>query len=370
MLPSTSLTDVLAMNSAIEPDGSLGMAYGNINGLGDKAVSRVIYGTLFLSKVDDSVKLLDAIYAFGCNAFDCAAIYGDGQCELLLGQWIKQRSIPRDKVVIITKGGCHGQELEWKANLSPDFLRSSLHASLERLQLGSVDVFCLHRDDVTVPVSEIVDTMDALYRENLFSVWGVSNWDLNRLQSAIEYALANGKQPPMCDSLQFSLAKPTRPVWPDTKYLQPSAMGWYEKAGVSVLAWECLAKGFMTGKWDRVQDGPRAEEARRKLSRRGSDLSPVGESAEQWRDEQLVVAYCCDENFDRRDRAEILAKKKNLSLAQIAVKYIISQPFSCFVLVGTRNPNHFGENARGGSPSKLTPAELKWLETGEGTIDV
>lgn len=353
-------------NQANQMDESC-MDYGTIRGLGDKRVSRVVYGTLFLHSVADPTTLLDAVYGFGCNAFDCAAIYGAGKCEAVLGDWLAHRNIDRTKLVIITKGGCQGQDKLWSANLEADYIRTSLQQSLERLKLDFVDVFLLHRDDPSKSVAEIVDTMDGLRAEGLFPVWGVSNWDLERLQAAIAYANANGKEAPTCDSLQFSLAQPTRPVWPDTKYMRPEAQAWYHGSGVSVLAWECLAKGFMTGKWDRIADGDRAEKVR--LTRRPSQHSPVGESSNEWRDERLIAAYCCDPNFDRRDRAELLATKKGLSMAQIALKYVVSQPFQCFVLVGTRNPDHFGENARGGSPNKLTPQELRWLETGEGGVD-
>lgn len=87
------------------------LRYGRIPGV-DKPVSRVIYGTLFLHLVGDEAatfQLLDDIWATGCNTFDCAGIYGAGVCESLLGRWMKSRRIPRDKMVIISKGGCEGQ---------------------------------------------------------------------------------------------------------------------------------------------------------------------------------------------------------------------------------------------------------------------
>lgn len=100
----------------------------------------------------------------------------------------------------------------------------------------------LHRDDPSVPVQDVVDMMHELHQEGLFRVWGVSNWQLVRLQAAIEYSTANKKTAPVCDSLQMSLAYPSRPVWPDTQYMRNEARDWYQSSGVAVLAWECLAK--------------------------------------------------------------------------------------------------------------------------------
>lgn len=150
--------------------------------------------------------------------------------------------------MVVTKGGCHGQDKLWSPNISEDAIRADLTNSLERLGLQHIDVFMLHRDDPTIDVGAIVDMMDLFQRERLVTAWGVSNWELPRLQSAIEYAKREGKAQPVCDSLQFSLAQPTRSVWPDTQYMRPESREWYATSGTAVMAWECLAKGFMAGK--------------------------------------------------------------------------------------------------------------------------
>lgn len=161
---------------------------------------------------------------------------------------VQERSIPRERIVLITKGGCHGQDKLWSANISESSIRSDIEGSCERLGIDHVDVFMLHRDDPKIDVATIVNMMDTFQRDGLVTVWGVSNWALPRLQAALEYARATGKAVPVCDSLQFSLAQPTRSVWPDTQFMTADARKWYASTGTAVLAWECLAKGFMAGK--------------------------------------------------------------------------------------------------------------------------
>jgi aryl-alcohol dehydrogenase-like predicted oxidoreductase len=161
---------------------------------------------------------------------------------------VQERKIPRERLVVITKGGCHGQEKLWSANISEASIRSDIQGSCEVLGTDHVDVFMLHRDDPKIHVATIVDMMDTFQREGLVTVWGVSNWALPRLQAALAYAKETGKSVPVCDSLQFSLAQPTRSVWPDTQYMSADAREWYAATGTAVLAWECLAKGFMAGK--------------------------------------------------------------------------------------------------------------------------
>ena len=121
--------------------------------------------------------------------------------------------------------------------------------------------------------------MDALQQEGRFTAWGVSNWDLTRLQAAIAYAAANGKAGPICDSPQVSLAVPTRPVWPDTKFATVASRDFYAESGVAVLGWEVLAKGFMTGKWDRAPTATRAALSGHASSRTRSLRRPSGRSA-------------------------------------------------------------------------------------------
>merc|ERR1719189_2436113 len=80
--------------------------------------------------------------------------------------------------------------------------------------------------------------------------WGVSNWTTRRIQEAIEYAKATGQRQPICDSPQFSLAQPSRAVWPGTSYMTPERLRFYtEERKVNVFCWEVLAKGFMAGRW-------------------------------------------------------------------------------------------------------------------------
>eukprot|EP00041_Stephanoeca_diplocostata_P007068 m.97566 g.97566 ORF g.97566 m.97566 type:complete len:344 (-) comp16710_c0_seq3:400-1431(-) len=339
------------------------MDYGKIKGL-EKRISRIVFGTLFLHNAEDPKALLDAVWSTGCNAFDCAAVYGNGRCEELLGEWLRSCGHPRDEIVVITKGGCHGQEKLWSANISPSEIRRDLTNSLRSINVAYVDVFMLHRDDPSVPVKDVVDMMHDFHEEGLFRVWGVSNWEQPRLQAAIEYSTSCNKTAPVCDSLQMSLAYPSRPVWPDTQYMRQDARAWYQTSGVAVLAWECLAKGFMTGKWAR-EDGARAR-ALHENPETIAHLHPTGDTAAEWRELQLVTAYCTEENFERRDRLQIAAKAEGATMSQIALKYVASQPFESFVLVGTSKVAHFVENAGGGS-NMFSPEQVQWLESGIGT---
>merc|ERR1711981_481044 len=141
--------------------------------------------------------------------------------------------------------------------------------------------------------------MEDLVLGGMIKKWGVSNWTQQRLAAALLYARQNGKAAPVCDSLQFSIATPTRPVWPGTSYLEKpdERLEWYSNEDVAVLAWECLAKGFMAGKWSR-DDTPHHEDGRSSAE----ITQQLRTNPNKWRDLQLRVAYLSDDNFARRDR--------------------------------------------------------------------
>ncbi|GAB5368086.1 hypothetical protein AAMO2058_001287900 [Amorphochlora amoebiformis] len=324
--------------------------YGKLAGL-NKDVSKLIFGTLFLHKVADPFALLDFIYSSGCNAFDTAAIYGspEGRCEEILGSWIKSRNIDTKKLVIITKGGCTGADMKWTPRMDRREILNDLEGSLKRLGVDCVDVYLLHRDDPSVDVNDIVDTMNYLIARKKIGSWGVSNWSLDRLKAAIVYARAKRLTPPIADSTQASLAKPRGPVWPGTTYMSPDREKFYsEQRSVSVFAWESLAKGFMTGKWSQ------------------EDLKDL--ESKPYRERTLIKAYCTKENFKRRTRAEMLAKVRGVPVHLVALAYLMNLQCDTYVLVGTSKLNHFKSNLRMFSVS-LTKKECDWLVNGGDLIE-
>ena len=339
-----------------------------------KEASRIIYGTLFLHLLpteEEVHKLLDSVWATGCNAFDCAAIYGGGLCEERMGRWLMARQLcigrAREDLVLITKGGCETQEKLWACTISDQTrVRSELERSLRRLGVAYLDMYLLHRDDPMEPVERIVDFMSALVDEGLIHGWGVSNWQLHRLGAALEYARRSSKHAPIADSPQNSLAEPSRAVWPNTSYMSAETRPAWAKVTrgeVAMLCWECLAKGFMCGKWTPEDDQGLVE------------ISLGKDNVAEWREMQLRRAYCNGPlNFARRDRAVALAGAKGVDLPVVALGYVLSQSPLSFALVGTTNAAHFEQNVRAASLSssvaRMSSAELRYLETGAPLPDM
>ena len=329
-----------------------------IQGIEHKLISRVVYGTLNLDKSSEPLALLDSIYGSGCNAFDCAAIYGEGKCESILGSWIKQRQIAPEDIFLVTKGGCGDEANGWSPNLEPSTLETQIRGSLQRLGMSCVDLYMLHRDDPSTPVEQVVDLMTKFISLGLCKTWGVSNWETDRIDAAIDYANRTNQTPPVCDSLQMSLAEPHRAVWPGTSYMTKPREEWYTVSkGISVFAWETLAKGYMSGKWG---NSPTVEAVEPGTTGKGD------EEKDGWRQSNLEDAYVTPMNIERRERAKLMADSKGVSLAQIAVAYVLSSPIQPFVLIGTSSSTHWEANVKAATIS-LTAEEIKWLEDGGET---
>lgn len=128
----------------------------------EKPVSRIFFGTCIplMTKGGDACDLLDHAFKLGITAFDTARCYG--KAENSLGAWLKKRN-NRDKVVIQTKGGING--FMWRSRIKESCIRYDLKKSLAALGTDYADIYLLHRDNVKVPVGDIVELLNSFVAE-------------------------------------------------------------------------------------------------------------------------------------------------------------------------------------------------------------
>lgn len=318
------------------------MRYGEIPGV-NKPVARVVQGSTMIGSDLDEAKsfaLLDQVYELGCNTIDTAHVYSNGNSERLIGRWMQARGL-RDNIVIITKGAAHTED---RRRMTPFDIESELHDSLARLKTDYIDLYLLHRDDPDVPFEPIVDVLNEYQQAGRLQAFGVSNWSHERIEAANTYARANGLKPFVASSPQFSLAESLDEPWPLCISISGSAgtgaREWYAQTQMPLLIWSPLASGFFSGRFQR------------------DNLKLFGER--EW-DEVVVRAYASEANFQRLDRAEILAADKGLTAADVALAYVMNQPMNVFALVGPSSGEKFRANVEASKVS-LTPQEMAWLD--------
>jgi aryl-alcohol dehydrogenase-like predicted oxidoreductase len=201
----------------------------------------------------------------------------------------------------------------------------------------------LHRDDPGVPVGPIVEVLNEHLAAGRIHVFGGSNWTPERIQAANEYAAAHGLVPFAASSPNFSLAEQVREPWPNCISISgpqgEAVRAWYGQNEMPLFTWSSLAGGFFSGRFTR------------------DNL----DSFETYLDKLCVESYCYEDNFKRLDRARQLAEEKGLTLPQVALAYVLSQPLNIFALVGCQSGAEFKANMEA-SQVRLTPAEIEWLE--------
>jgi aryl-alcohol dehydrogenase-like predicted oxidoreductase/predicted dehydrogenase len=297
---------------------------GRIPGI-DKDVSRLILGVDNQTTLSHASVMFDDFVERGGNAFDTAHIYGDGSMERLLGQWIVNRGL-RDQVVIVGKGA-HTPYCD------PESLVQQLEESLDRLQTDHVDLYLMHRDNPDIPVGEFVDVLDEQARLGRVRAFGVSNWSVARYQEALVYSKVRDKRRFAALSNNFGLAHPLELPW--SGCVDVTGRGdreWLERTGTTLLPWSSQARGFFA----RADPDDRS-------------------------DAELVACFYSEENFERLARARVLARDLGVTPTAVALAYVLAQPFPTFPLFGPRSIDET-RTSMAGLEIELTDAQVRWLD--------
>lgn len=317
------------------------MRYIEITGI-DRPISVIGLGTtstIFTPSGDDQVaELIDAFLSAGGNCVDTAHIYGFGESERSLGRWLEQ-SGRRDEIVLVTKG-CHPDvdpgdppDKAWVPRVTPEAIHSDLSESLERLGTERVDLYLLHRDDESVPSGPLLETLNEEMASGRIAAFGASNWTVQRLVEANEYAAEHGLIGFAASSPGLSLARPVEMQFPGTLFADDDTRRWHAETRLPVLAWTSLAAGFASGRFR-------------------PDDTDVDESTR---------AFFSEDNFERMRRAEEVAERRNASTLQVALAFVLSQHFPVVALVGPSRVENL-KGTLGALDVELTADEMRYLD--------
>jgi predicted dehydrogenase/aryl-alcohol dehydrogenase-like predicted oxidoreductase len=316
---------VTAANRPLAVKPKHNMKYGSVPNL-SKKVSRLVMGVDNQVTMPHAAGIFDYWYESGGNTFDTAYIYAGGLNEKILGHWIKNRGV-REDVVIIAKGG-------HTPHCNPKAIVEQFTQSLERMQIDHADLYMMHRDNLDIPAGEFIDVLNQLVKEKRLTAFGGSNWSIDRVQAANDYAKAKGLQGFSIVSNNFSLARMVAPVWGGCIMASdPASRAWFTKTQLALFPWSSQARGFFTDRAHRDQ---------------------------ALNDEEMNRCWYSEDNWQRRDRVLEMAKKKNVLPINIALAYVLNQPFPTFPLIGPRTLEELRTSLPGLDIS-LTADEVKWL---------
>lgn len=306
------------------------MEYISVQGL-DKKVSRLMKGSdyFYHENYEKAAANMDAFFAAGGNSVDSAHIYCGGQSEEVIGRYLKERN-NRDEWVILTKGAHHDQH---GPRVSREAIKHDLTASLSRLQTDYIDMYALHRDDPNVPAGEVIEILNEYVKNGTVRAIGVSNWTWERIRDANAYAAEKGLTGFSFSSPNLSLAKANEPFWPGCVSADEETCQWHEAEQFPLFSWSSQARGFFTGRF----------------------------TPENRDNADLVRVFYSNANWERLERAKRLAAEKNATPIQIALAYVLNQPFPTCALIGAQSEEEL-RSCDEGSRIKLTREELAWLD--------
>jgi aryl-alcohol dehydrogenase-like predicted oxidoreductase len=277
--------------------------------------------------VDATRSVVDAALDAGITFFDTADIYGrhfggashpgPGRSEELLGEVLEGR---RDRVVLATKFGGDMGDGFGGARGSAEYISQAIDASLARLNTDVIDLYWYHLPDGITPILETLTALDALIVAGKVRALGASNFSADALEKAATVAREHGLTGFSALQNEYSLLART----PESD----GTLAACEQLGVGFVPYFPLASGLLTGKYSRTGDGPSDS----RLSGRDALASDA-----QWDLIEALTAY---------------ASERELTLTQVAIGALLTQPAVSTVIAGATKPAQITANA---SAAEWTP---------------
>ena len=279
--------------------------------------------------------VLDAYVAAGGNFLDTAKVYSDwipgerSRSEKLLSEWLQARH-NRDCMILATKGA-HPDLLHMAVpRLAPADIASDIEASLKHLQTETIDLYWLHRDDPARPVAEILDALNAQVKAGRIRYFACSNWRTVRIQSAQTYAQANGQMGFVANQVLWNVAVMDPLGQPDkTLAVMDGEMhALHVQTKLAAMPYSSQANGLFS----KLQK-PLAARVQRDPKRL------LLQAARHLRNLVFArrVLYPRGPNLRQLQVIQGIASARGLSVSQVVLGYLLSQPFPVFPIVGCQN---------------------------------
>lgn len=275
---------------------------------------------------DKGDALLDTFVEHGGNFFDTAHCYcfwtsaGAGSSERALAGYLHRRGL-WDEVTVATKGG-HPSEPGYRTvdrYLSPGRIAADIDDSLGRMQIDTIDLYWLHRDDLRVPVSEIVDCLNAEVSAGRIRYFAGSNWSGERLEQANAYATERGVQGFVASQPCWSLG--SKPMARSMRELSSEDWQFHARTEMPVIPYSPTAQGYFASNGTKGQ------------------------------------SYALPVNAVRLRKVNALAEQRGVSPNQVALAWLMNQPFPVVPILGTSDPEHLLD-ALGAEDIRLDPDVL------------
>ncbi len=270
------------------------------------------------ASVDDEValKCMETAVEHGINFIDSAEIYAKGKAEQVISKFLEQETFNRNELVISSK-------VFWPMNdhdinrwgLSRKNLNTAIEGTLDRLNTDYIDIYYMHRYDYMTPLKETIMALDDIIRSGKVHYWGTSVWTAAQLERAHAIAKEYGMHRPIVEQPMYNML---------FRHIELEIMPVAKTHGMGFTVWSPLAQGLLTGKYNdgKIPEGSRGE---------GS---------------QSIQNYLTDEYLAKFRKLDEIAKSMDLSMAQLALAWILRREEISAAIIGASKPHHIKENVK------------------------
>lgn len=250
----------------------------------------------------------------GIDTFDTAEGYGQGHSEDIVGQALEGR---RKECVISTKVS--------RSHLKPEDVRASAEASLKRLRTDYLDIYYIHWPSPDIPLAETLGAFNRLKEDGLVRAIGVSNFSIEQLREAAQYARIDVIQP------EYSLLH---------RSIEAEIVPYCLEHDIGIMSYSSIAKGILTGVYHNGKAQIKETDFRK--------------------ERRLFLPEHLELERPLIDALRELAEAKGVSMSEVAIGWLLHRPGVTSAIVGTQNERHLAQNAQA-AELLLSDAELETL---------
>lgn len=266
----------------------------------------------------------------GINFIDTANVYSEGLSEEITGKAIRNLNLKRDDLVIATKVRGKMSDNPNGVGLSRKHILQQADESLRRLNMDYIDLYQIHGFDELTPLEETIDALDVLVKSGKVRYIGCSNLAAWHIMKAVDYSTYNRLAKFISLQAYYTIAG---------RDLEREIIPLLKDQNMGLMVWSPLAGGLLTGKYKRNGEGD--QDARRV----SFDFPPIDK----------------EKAFNVVDVLQSIAEEKQVSIAQLALAWLLHQPVVTSIIIGAKKLEQLEDNLKSIDVT-FTEDELKRID--------
>jgi aryl-alcohol dehydrogenase-like predicted oxidoreductase len=306
-------------------------------------VSEITFGNWLThgSQVEEksAIKCVRTALDLGITTLDTADVYAGTRAEAVLGRALK--GVRRESYELLTKVYWPTGSGKNDRGLSRKHIMESVNASLKRLQTDHIDLYQFHRFDYETPLEESLSAFDDLIRQGKVFYIGFSEWRSEEIKEALRIQERRGFDKFVSSQPQYSM------LW---RVIEKEVIPLSKANGIGQIVWSPVAQGALSGKYLPGKKPPAGS--------RATDKKGGASMISRWMRDEVLTAV---------QLLKPIAKNEGLTLAQLAVAWVLQNPNVSSAIIGASKPEQIKENVAA-SGVQLSPQTMREIDKALGSL--